>query len=314
MQYANSARANVWEHLTYSTPKSVLKRLPKFLVTSTVGPATDTTRMVGTLFIGSAGIQGTASQAVVFGELYVTYRVRFYNPQPTTGSSVTFATTSSDTTFPWDPSFTTVTGNIPAGLSTNTNTANLPINGYVSVSRGGPIRITALYYGNAIGVDINPDIAVRDSAGNDVPVTTVSSNTLVDSVTGDFSINSVYHVEQTPIPAFILSRAFSTGTPALSSGLLLVSQDNSNQNNNVQVALPFNVSSGLPKWEDSKFERQITKTDIQKYIEDSLKNITLKDKSGKIVHDPDSPVVVKMPYGNLGVKMPIDHLFRNRLP
>jgi hypothetical protein len=87
MQYASSQRANVWEKVTHVVPKATLNRLPKYLTNDETSPAItfDLNKTTGKVF---AGISAVPTASKVVGELYVTYEVEFYDPQPPTAASL----------------------------------------------------------------------------------------------------------------------------------------------------------------------------------------------------------------------------------
>jgi len=248
-------------------------------------------------FIGSSGIPNSSSSTTgtVFGELYVTYRVRLFNPQPTSGSSVVFSSSSSLIAQPWLS--TVVTGNMPGLLSSSTDSAGLFLGSYVGVGGGGPLSGTLAVYGT-LAVGLTETFQIYDALGNVVPGYIRSDNVLVSS-TGEFSVNIIFGVDQAPAPIYIqFYLADSAGTAVISSSKLVINRTATLANFNTQVALPFNISSGLPKWTDCKFERQITKNDIQKYISDSLTKLNISDHSttptsiGGFVHCSEPPIMI----------------------
>jgi len=109
-------------------------------------------------------------------------------------------------------------------------------------------------------------------------IITRSSNNLVDSATGEFSSNYIYHIDQAPVPVhFYMNMISSSGAIDLSSTLVTINQSMSNKNNQPQLALPYQIDSALPKWEDIRDQKNLSKVELEslmeKYLQKSIQDL-----------------------------------------
>jgi hypothetical protein len=153
-------RANVWSHYSYTVPTSILTRLPKYLITAALGE-TDTTRSMGQLFVMNSGSQAN----LIFGELYVEYTVRFYNP-------LNYVNSSSEISLNIDSPLSNFLRIVTPTTGSNIKLANIsPVDGsasftYIKVANGGNYRVEIFTAG--VGIASVGILQAFDIFGNNI--------------------------------------------------------------------------------------------------------------------------------------------------